>query len=272
MSLNTQTPGGEPVAISDADLLDTKTDLGIIDLEDRVTSLEEGGGGDGVPTSRTVNGHPLSADVVVTKADIGLSAVNNTSDLGKPVSTATQTAITAAVDALLDELLNGAPGTLDTLKEIADALGDDPNFATTITNLIAAKVSSTRTVNGHALSADVTVSKADVGLSNVDNVSDILKPLSNAVVAALAAFGTPGAFANRALVNGDNGHNLTCSAARVATVNTGLQTGFGCSFKGIITFAGSATVNDVRTTGAANPWCALLQTDVDVYDCVGGKA
>lgn len=34
---------------------------------------------------------------------------------------------------------------------------------------------TTRTVNGHALSADVTVSKADVGLSNVDNTADTAK-------------------------------------------------------------------------------------------------
>lgn len=32
------------------------------------------------------------------------------------------------------------------------------------------KVPNTRKVNGHALSADVTVSKSDVGLGNVDNV------------------------------------------------------------------------------------------------------
>lgn len=43
--------------------------------------------------------------------------------------------ITAAVDALVAS----APGTLDTLNEIAAALGDDPSFATTITNLINSK-------------------------------------------------------------------------------------------------------------------------------------
>ena len=37
-------------------------------------------------------------------------------------------------------------------------------------------------------------------------------------------------------------------------------------------FDGTATVTDVRTTGAANPWCALVQTGADTYDAVGGKA
>ena len=32
------------------------------------------------------------------------------------------------------KLVDGAPETLDTLNELAAALGDDPNFATTVTN------------------------------------------------------------------------------------------------------------------------------------------
>lgn len=40
----------------------------------------------------------------------------------------------------MDALINGAPGTLDTLNEIATALGNDPNFATTIINLLSDKV------------------------------------------------------------------------------------------------------------------------------------
>lgn len=36
----------------------------------------------------------------------------------------------------INDLIGGAPGTLDTLKEIAEALGNNPNFATTITNMI----------------------------------------------------------------------------------------------------------------------------------------
>jgi len=51
-----------------------------------------------VPTSRTVNGHALSANVTVTASDVGLGNVNNTSDLNKPISTATQTALNAKVN------------------------------------------------------------------------------------------------------------------------------------------------------------------------------
>lgn len=50
----------------------------------------------GVPTTRTVNGHALSADVTVTKSDVSLGNCDNTSDANKPVSTA-QAAADAAV-------------------------------------------------------------------------------------------------------------------------------------------------------------------------------
>ncbi|MCX4139359.1 hypothetical protein M0D68_14285 [Paraburkholderia sp. SEWSISQ10-3 4] len=48
---------------------------------------------------------------------------------------ATLTAMQAAINALVA----AAPGALDTLKELAAALGDDPNFATTMTNALALK-------------------------------------------------------------------------------------------------------------------------------------
>ncbi|HBN5557615.1 TPA: tail fiber protein [Escherichia coli] len=51
----------------------------------------------------------------------------------------TQIANTAYVKAAITALINGAPGTLDTLKEIAAAINNDPNFSTTINNALALK-------------------------------------------------------------------------------------------------------------------------------------
>ncbi|EPR0093274.1 phage tail protein [Escherichia coli] len=51
----------------------------------------------------------------------------------------TQVATTAFVQAALTDLINGAPATLDTLKEIAAAINNDPNFSTTINNALALK-------------------------------------------------------------------------------------------------------------------------------------
>ena len=44
----------------------------------------------------------------------------------------------------VDALVDSAPGALDTLNELAAALGDDANFSTTVTNSIATKISNSR--------------------------------------------------------------------------------------------------------------------------------
>jgi hypothetical protein len=52
----------------------------------------------------------------------------------------TQIATTAYVQTELTDLLNGAPGALDTLNELATALGNDANYSTTITTALAGKL------------------------------------------------------------------------------------------------------------------------------------
>lgn len=58
--------------------------------------------------------------------------------------------------------------------------------ATALTDGLATKVPTSRTVAGKALTADVTLGKADVGLGSVDNTSDADKPISTAQAEALA--------------------------------------------------------------------------------------
>jgi hypothetical protein len=54
------------------------------------------------------------------------------------------------VGQMLDILVDAAPGQLDTLKELADALGDDPNFSATVMALIAAKADAATTTSALA--------------------------------------------------------------------------------------------------------------------------
>src|SRR5690349_3455760 len=51
--------------------------------------------------------------------------------------------VSALRDLIVAAIVDSAPGTLDTLNELAAALGDDPNFATTVASAIAAKVDNT---------------------------------------------------------------------------------------------------------------------------------
>lgn len=63
----------------------------------------------------------------------------------------TNAQIDAAISKAINALINGSPGALDTLKELATAMGNDPNFAATITNKLAGKVDK---VTGKQLSTE----------------------------------------------------------------------------------------------------------------------
>ena len=71
--------------------------------------------------------------------DMNSGSAGTITGLSTP-SGATDAATKGYVDTSISNLIDSAPGTLDTLNEIAAALGDDPNFATTITNSIATKL------------------------------------------------------------------------------------------------------------------------------------
>ena len=52
----------------------------------------------------------------------------------------TATEVAAAVQQAVSDLVNGSGAALDTLKELADALGNDPQFATTVSNALALRI------------------------------------------------------------------------------------------------------------------------------------
>ena len=98
-----------------------------------------------VPSSRTVNSKNLSADITLTASDVG--ALPDTTAIPSIDGLATETYVDNKVAGLVDS----APATLDTLNELATALGDDPNFATTVANQIGGKVDK---VDGKGLSTE----------------------------------------------------------------------------------------------------------------------
>ncbi|MBJ4150119.1 prophage tail fiber N-terminal domain-containing protein, partial [Salmonella enterica subsp. enterica serovar Derby] len=78
---------------------------------------------------------------VRTKAPLDSPAFTGTPTTPTPPDDAKglQTANAEFVRKLIAALVGSVPESLDTLQELADALGNDPNFATTITNMIAGK-------------------------------------------------------------------------------------------------------------------------------------
>ena len=83
--------------------------------------------------------------------------------------TETNIQISTAVNGLVD----AAPGTLDTLNELAAALGDDPNFATTTANNIAAKVAKVTSTDNAVVRFDGTTGVVQNSSITVDDNGNI---------------------------------------------------------------------------------------------------
>lgn len=105
----------------------------------------------------------------IDKDFIGLDDCDNTSDLDKPISDATQVALD--LKANIGDIGSGGVALGET--SITAYRGDRGKIAYDHSNII--------TGNPHS------VTKANVGLGSCDNTSDANKPLSNAVIAAIAA-------------------------------------------------------------------------------------
>ncbi|MEQ9906536.1 tail fiber protein [Pectobacterium odoriferum] len=73
----------------------------------------------------------------------------------------TQLATTAFVKAAVAALVNGSPAALDTLQELATALGNDPNFSTTVLNALAGKLAKDQ--NGADIS-DAALFRKNIGI------------------------------------------------------------------------------------------------------------
>lgn len=94
-------------------------------------------------------GSTTSVSSIISQVKVPTKVSELTNDSGYQ----TESQVAAKVSALVDS----APETLDTLNELAAALGDDPNFATTVTNQIAQKADKTTATT----SADGLMSAAD---------------------------------------------------------------------------------------------------------------
>ena len=148
----------------------------------------------------------------VTKAQVGLGNADNTSDINKPISTAQGVAIVSALsdansytDGRITSLINSAPVSLDTLKELSDALGNDPNFATTVSTAMGYRLRVDTPSQG-LNSTQKTNGKTNLDLQNVDNTSDVNKPVSTAQATAIGVVQTD---LNGHKSNTSNPHSVT---------------------------------------------------------------
>jgi len=119
----------------------------------------------------SAHSHPTS-EVTGLDAALALKAPLASPDFtGTPTAptasagtSSTQIATTAFVAAAVAALIDGSPGVLDTLNELAAALGDDANFAATVTNALALRAEKAANLSDLTSAADA---RTNLGLGTL---------------------------------------------------------------------------------------------------------
>jgi hypothetical protein len=150
----------------------------------------------------------------------------------------TNTAIRSYVDTSVSAVVNAAPGTLNTLRELATALANDANFATTTTNLIATKISVANTKAYLANTNAYIATRAT--WSSVTGTNTALRTLINdrLQVANAAAIYQTKEVERAALAN---------TNARINLLNTNL-TGTNTALRALISSSGGSLVTTTTAT------------------------
>lgn len=187
-----------------------------------------------------VSGSQQILDLVVLDED----TFTSNSDTKVP----TQQSTKVYVDTAISDLVDSSPATLDTLNELAAALGDDPNFATTITNTMSGKVSQSLSLtagNGLTGGGDLTTDRTfAVGAGNgiTVNANDIA--LATSVAGDGLAYGA-GGILNVVGING-----ITANANDITLSSTVAGSGLGLAAGGILNIGAGTGVtvnaNDIE--------------------------
>lgn len=128
---------------------------------------------------------------------------------------------TGYADTAVANLVDSAPSTLDTLNELAAALGDDPNFSTTVTNSIAAKLPLAGGTMTGSIRLDQDALSASGGTLTIDlNAANNFKITMSANTTFAFSNVSAGRGGNLIIVqNATGGYSFTLPAACKTPVN-----------------------------------------------------
>jgi|688.fasta_scaffold102439_3 hypothetical protein len=203
----------------------------------------------GTVTSSTIASGTLGTDLAAGGFKVtGLATPSANSDA----------ATKAYVDTQVANLVDSAPGTLDTLNELAAALGDDPNYATTMTNALAAKLSlSGGTMTGAIAMGSNKITGLGTPTASTDAttkayIDDVFGSTTSAAASATAAATSATSAANSASAAATSATSASNSASAAATSASSASDSASAAVTSATSASNSATAAATSATSAAN--------------------
>jgi hypothetical protein len=194
--------------------------------------------------------------------DVALGG-NPTTTTQSASNNSTRVATTAYADAAAAALVDSAPSTLDTLNELAAALGDDASFSTTVTNSIATKMPLAGGAFSGAVTTNSTFDGRDVAADGV--TADAALPKAGG--AMTGAITTNSTFDGVDIATRDAILTSTTTTAGAALPKA------GGAMTGAITTNSTFDTRDVATDGTKldtiETSATADQTDEEIQDIVG---
>ena len=211
-------------------------------------------------TSKTITSGTLGSDLAAGTYKI--------TGLGTPSSN-TDAATKAYVDTAVANVVASAPSTLDTLDELANALGDDPNFATTVATSIGTKVAKAGDSMTGALSmgnnkiTDLGTPTSSTDAVNKTYIDTLYGSTTSAAASATSAANSASAASTSASSASTSASSAATSASSAATSASSAATSatsaastyssvIGLTGAGIVRDMGSITDADTTSTTYIN--------------------
>ena len=218
-----------------------------------------------------------TAVAALTASSVGLANVDNTADESKPVSTAQATAIaTAKSEAIADAtaqvnaVIAAAPAALDTLDELAAALGDDANFASTVTSSLSLKAP----LANPTFTGTVSLSASGVAFTDGTQTKEGV-PSRTAISSKTASYSLSSLDERDSMIEIDSASATTLTVPADSTVNYPIGTTIDILRVGAgaldVAAAGGVTVNATPGLKLRSQWssASLFKRAANVWVLVG---
>ena len=219
--------------------------------------------GDVSATSPTANQAPVYNGSSYVPTTLSLQAITdigatttNTITVATP-TTSSHAATKAYVDQEVAAIVDSAPAALDTLNELSAALNDDANFATTVNNSIATKLS----LSGGTLTGDVSFGDNDKAIFGAGSDLQIYHDGTNSYISELTPTGSLFIDGSNIFLRSSGGEEFLKAVAnaqvelyyndaiKLATTSTGIDVTGTVTADGL-TIDGTADFNNNKITDA----------------------